>query len=202
MNRFIRGLIDEGKVTDPLSPKGKLLKHAALLFSEKGFESTTVRDLGHAVGIKSGSLFHHFDTKEEILKTVMVDTITIASTLQDDALSLQKDARSKLEVLIRTELDAIHGPTGTAMSLLISEWRSLSRKNQQEILDLRREYDQKWIDVLEELKDQGKLAAGDDPQVVRRLITGMLGWTSYWYKEDGPKTRQSLIEDCLNMVAR
>ncbi len=44
-----------------------------------------MRDLAAAVGIQSGSLFHHFRTKEEILKAVMVETIRLNTALMQAA---------------------------------------------------------------------------------------------------------------------
>src|SRR5690606_24421106 len=64
-------LVASGELTDPDSARGKLLQTAAHLFRSKGYERTTVRDLAGAVGIQSGSIFHHFKSKDEILKAVM-----------------------------------------------------------------------------------------------------------------------------------
>ena len=57
------------------SPRGRLLSAAAQLFRDKGYERTTVRDIAAVVGIQSGSIFHHFKTKEEILFAVMEEVI-------------------------------------------------------------------------------------------------------------------------------
>ena len=67
-------MVAEGRLTDPESARGKLLQSAAHLFRNKGFERTTVRDLASAVGILSGSIFHHFKSKDEILRAVMEET--------------------------------------------------------------------------------------------------------------------------------
>lgn len=64
--RVMRTMVDGGQLTDPDSARGKLLQTAAHLFRNKGFERTTVRDLASAVGIQSGSIFHHFKSKDEI----------------------------------------------------------------------------------------------------------------------------------------
>ena len=69
--RVMHELVENGQLTDPDSARGKLLQVAAHLFRNKGYERTTVRDLAGAVGIQSGSIFHHFKSKEEILRAVM-----------------------------------------------------------------------------------------------------------------------------------
>ena len=57
------------------SPKGRILRAAAGLFHTRGYEQTKVRDLAAAVGIQSGSLFHHFRDKEQILEQVEKDEV-------------------------------------------------------------------------------------------------------------------------------
>jgi hypothetical protein len=47
---------------------------AATLFREKGFDGTTIRDIAHAVGMRSGSLFYHFANKQELLMAVMEES--------------------------------------------------------------------------------------------------------------------------------
>ena len=57
-------------MTDPnkSTTKEKILKTAARLFSERGFDRVTVREIAREVGVNSGSLYNHFVSKEEILK--------------------------------------------------------------------------------------------------------------------------------------
>ena len=85
--RVMRDLVDEGQLTDPDSARGKLLQVAAHLFRNKGYERTTVRDLAGAVGIQSGSIFHHFKSKDEILRAVMEETIRYNTALMRAALA-------------------------------------------------------------------------------------------------------------------
>lgn len=200
MDEAIGDLIKQGDVTDPNSARGRLLNKAAKLFCEKGFQQTTVRDLAKAIGIQSGSLFHHFKSKEAILKAVMVETIKVTTALQVKAVEKETDPIERLRALIYSELHAIHGPTRSALSILVSEWRSLSPENQKEALILRQDYDDLWIDVLKDVHKAGRLAPGSDPVVVRRLITGMLGWTAYWYNEKGKMPLPALVDYCLNML--
>ena len=72
--RVMRELVDDGQLTDPDSARGNLLQAAAHLFRNKGYERTTVRDLASAVGIQSGSIFHHFKSKVEILRACLLYT--------------------------------------------------------------------------------------------------------------------------------
>ena len=198
-NPILQSLIDDNLVSDPASARGRLLKEAARLFRDKGYERTTVRDLAAAVGIQSGSLFHHFRSKEEILKAVMVETIRLNTALMQAAVSAADTPRDRLRALIRTELESINGRTGEAMAVLVYEWRSLSEPARTEILALREIYEGLWLEVLRQLRSQGDLAA--DPFVVRRLLTGALSWTVTWYRpERGGLTLDGLTDQVMAML--
>lgn len=195
---ILRSLIAENLVSDPASARGRLLHEAARLFRDKGYERTTVRDLAAAVGIQSGSLFHHFRTKEDILKAVMVETIRLNTALMQAAMEAATTSRDKLQALIRAELESINGQTGEAMAVLVFEWRSLSEAARAYVLELRDIYEQLWLDVLEALREEGVLVA--EPFVVRRLLTGALSWTVTWYRPDGGLTLDDLTEQVLAMM--
>ena len=198
-NPILQSLIDDNLVSDPASARGRLLNEAARLFRDKGYERTTVRDLAAAVGIQSGSLFHHFRSKEEILKAVMVETIRLNTALMQAAVSAADTPRDRLRALIRTELESINGRTGEAMAVLVYEWRSLSEPARTEILALREIYEGLWLEVLRQLRSQGDLAA--DPFVVRRLLTGALSWTITWYRpERGELSLDGLTEQVMTMM--
>ena len=195
---IMRSLIAENLVSDPASARGRLLHEAARLFRDKGYERTTVRDLAAAVGIQSGSLFHHFRTKEDILKAVMVETIRLNTALMQAAMEAVTTSRDKLQALIRAELESINGQTGEAMAVLVFEWRSLSEASQAYVLELRDIYERLWLDVLEALREEGVLAA--EPFVVRRLLTGALSWTVTWYRPAGGLTLDDLTEQVVAMM--
>lgn len=198
-NQILQSLIAENLVSDPQGARGRLLKEAARLFREKGYERTTVRDLAAAVGIQSGSLFHHFRTKEEILKAVMVETIRLNTALMQAAMEAADTLKDKLRALVRAELESINGQTGEAMAVLVFEWRSLSEESQAEVLELRDIYEALWLDVLGTLREQKRLLA--DPFVVRRMLTGALSWTVTWYRpERGGLTLDGLTDQVMAML--
>ncbi|CAE6913864.1 Acyclic terpenes utilization regulator AtuR, TetR family [Pseudomonas marincola] len=193
-------LVASGQVTDPESARGKLLQMAAHLFRSKGFDRTTVRDLAGAVGIQSGSIFHHFKSKDEILRSVMEETIRYNTALMRDALGQAANTRERMLALIRCELQSIMGGTGEAMAVLVYEWRSLSDDGQQFILALRDEYEQIWLDVLEEARVQGEFSG--DPFIIRRFLTGALSWTNTWFRSEGPMSLDQLAEQALTLVIK
>ncbi len=198
--QVMQELVSQGLLTDPESARGKLQQTAAHLFRSKGFERTTVRDLAGAVGIQSGSIFHHFKSKDEILQSVMEETVIFNTALMRAALAEAGSTRERVLALIRCELQSIMGGTGEAMGILVYEWRSLSDEGRAYILGLRETYEQLWLDVLGEAREAGFFRT--DTFIMRRFLTGALSWTETWFRPDGPMTLDQLAEQALALVIK
>ncbi|NWA27908.1 TetR/AcrR family transcriptional regulator [Pseudomonas gingeri] len=196
----MRDLVSSGQLTDPDSARGKLLQTAAHLFRNQGFDRTTVRDLASAIGIQSGSLFHHFKSKDEILRAVMEETIVYNTALMRASLAEAGSLRERVLALIRCELQSIMGGTGEAMAVLVYEWRSLSEQGQAKVLALRDLYEQIWLQVLGEARDAGYIKG--DVFITRRFLTGALSWTTTWFRPQGSLTLDQLAEEALMLILK
>ncbi|QLL11555.1 TetR/AcrR family transcriptional regulator [Pseudomonas chlororaphis] len=196
----MRQLVANGQLTDPDSARGKLLQTAAHLFRNKGYERTTVRDLASAVGIQSGSIFHHFKSKDDILRAVMEETIHYNTALMRAELAEAGSVRERVLALIRCELQSIMGGSGEAMAVLVYEWRSLSAQGQADVLALRDIYEQIWLQVLGEAKEAGFIKG--DVFITRRFLTGALSWTTTWFRAEGSMSLEQLAEEALTLVLK
>ena len=196
--QVMRDLVVAGQITDPESARGKLLQTAAHLFRSKGYDRTTVRDLAGAVGIQSGSIFHHFKSKDEILRAVMEETIRYNTALMRAALAEADSVRERVLALIRCELQSIMGGSGEAMAVLVYEWRSLSADGQAQVLALRDIYEELWLQVLGEAKQAGFIRG--DVFITRRFLTGALSWTTTWFRAGGSMSLDQLADEALILV--
>ena len=87
--------------------RGELLRIAAELFATKGFKNTTVRDIAEASGILSGSLYHHFDSKESMIDEVLSTFQEELFGKYDEILAGGEDARTKLDRAVRVSFETI-----------------------------------------------------------------------------------------------
>src|SRR3990167_7336826 len=69
--------------SDEGNRRAELIRAAGRLFVDKGFDATTIRDIADAVGMRSGSPFYHFKSKQEMLKAVMIEGLQAALDAQD-----------------------------------------------------------------------------------------------------------------------
>src|ERR671914_102674 len=93
--------------TQTATRRSELLDIAAGLFAEKGFKNTTVRDIADAAGILSGSLYHHFDSKESMVDEILSTFQEELFGQYDEILASPDDARTKLERAVRVSFEAI-----------------------------------------------------------------------------------------------
>lgn len=182
------------------TPRGRVLSGAAYLFYKQGYDKTTVRQLAQFIGIQSGSLFHHFKSKDEILATVMEQTIIYHLARLKEAAAKSDQLEEKLRHLIYAELLSITGDTGAAMAVLVHEWSALSHDHQQHLLQMRQEYEQVWLNVIQALKDQGRIK--HDAYVWRRLVGGAIAWTVTWYNPTGKINMNDLTDMVWDMTIR
>jgi AcrR family transcriptional regulator len=163
----------------------EIIRSAARPFRENGFSKTTVRDLSVVAGIQSGSLYHHFDTKLEILISLMEDTLLLNKEYLINKISIAKTIEEKVYNLIKGELELLFGERGDASAVVIHEWNRISLEDKKTLTSLRIEYENIWTNVFAEAQSSGLISIDTDIVILRRLLYGAIVWTSNWYKLDG-----------------
>src|SRR5580692_8887457 len=75
----------------------QLMDAAARLFRERGFHATSMRDIAKAVGMLSGSIYYHFQSKEEMLVAVYDEGMQRIAEEVDRAVSAEQEPWQRLE---------------------------------------------------------------------------------------------------------
>ncbi|NKY54342.1 TetR/AcrR family transcriptional regulator [Nocardia vermiculata] len=83
-----------------------ILFHAAKLFSERGVAGTTVRDIADDVGILSGSLYHHFASKDAIVFEIVTTFVEDLNERYEAALMPGETARERLDRMVAVSFEA------------------------------------------------------------------------------------------------
>src|SRR3954471_15219690 len=87
--------------------RDELLQIAATLFAERGFRNTTVRDIADAAGILSGSLYHHFDSKESMVDEILRDFLDALFASYRAIVAQQLGPRATLEAIVVASFEAL-----------------------------------------------------------------------------------------------
>ncbi|NYT57569.1 TetR/AcrR family transcriptional regulator [Alcaligenaceae bacterium] len=178
------------------SRRTELILVAARLFRLNGYERTTVRELAEAVGLRSGSLFHYFRNKEEILLAVMANGIQSVIDEGQALMARHEQPAERLEGLFRLHMSSlINGVGGDAMHAMIYEWRSLTPQARAQIQQLSTAYEQLWNRTINEAVAQGLLQG--DPAIIRKHVLGGMNFTVRWYRPDGRLSAEQVTEQML-----
>lgn len=160
--------------------RADLIRVSARLFREKGFDGTTTRDIASAVGMRSGSPFYHFKSKQQILAAVMEEGLVAGLEASAKIMASELPTREKFRTLVHSHLETVLADGHDFIPVLLYEWRSLSPDLQAHIIDLKDQYDRLWQQMLSRLK-QDKLIRNDG-KVVRLLLLGAINYSAQWYK--------------------
>jgi AcrR family transcriptional regulator len=179
---------------DGLNRRADLVRAAAQLFREKGFEGTTVRDIAHAVGMRSGSPFYHFANKHELLMAVMEEGLRLGLERTKDVLGdARLPAPERFKRLVRTHYGILHDTGSDFIPVMLYDWRSLPAQYKRRIIELKDRYDAIWQVTLDELHAQGLLRA--DAKLARLMILGAINFSATWYRADAAALRHVDLDE-------
>jgi AcrR family transcriptional regulator len=180
--------------------RGELLAIAARLFAEKGFKNTTVRDIADAAGILSGSLYHHFDSKESMVDEILRSFQDELFGRYDAILAADDDARTKLEQAVRVSFETIdrHGPE---VAIFQNEADHLGTFERFGYLADRNEQSREvWMTLLREGVATGVLRQDLDVDLVYRFIRDTVWVAARWYRPGGDLTHEAVADQYLTIL--
>lgn len=159
-----------------------IVEYAAVLFAENGIRKTTVRDIGNAAGILSGSLYYHFDSKEsivrEIIRRFLVGLIDRYEAVMDEDL----DARRQFEGLIRASYETIDHDHRAAR-IYQNEFAMLRElPDLPEFQTLTGRFQKIWMETIDRGVEAGVFRADVDTHLFYRLARDAIWFTARWYQ--------------------
>jgi AcrR family transcriptional regulator len=170
------------KTKNTVAMRDELINASAQLFNKLGFQRTTVRNIAEEIGITSGSIFYHFDSKEQLLEAVIEHGMTSGLSIVEEQLSELTGPLSRFHGLVLSHLRALNGPPGDAHKVSFREWGSLPQSARSRLRSINERYRNIWMDELTNLKKHRHLMS--DPEYCRRAMIAALNWSPAWHKEN------------------
>jgi AcrR family transcriptional regulator len=188
------------QTTRTASRREELLAIAADLFAQRGFKNTTVRDIADASGILSGSLYHHFDSKESMVDEILSTFQTELFRQYDEVAASDLDPRAKFEAVIRISFEAIHDHHSEVAiyqndAAYLAEFERFGYLNERN-LQLRK----LWVSLLEEGVHSGAFRPDLDTEVVYRFIRDTVWVAVRWYRPGGGLSAHDVADQYLSIL--
>jgi AcrR family transcriptional regulator len=169
---------------DPTNTRQRILNAAAHLFRQRGFHATTTRAISEIVGILSGSLFHYFRGKDQMLFEVMHQAAGELCEKAEATVAAIAAPRARLRALIRLQLECLIGDeTRDFYAVMITEWRELDAAAKPALTARRKQYAAIWHRVLDDCARAGLLRG--DAHTLQHVLHGAINWANTWLKPGG-----------------
>jgi AcrR family transcriptional regulator len=182
------------------SRRDELLELAATMFAERGLRATTVRDIADSAGILSGSLYHHFKSKEQMVEEVLRDFLDWLFTRYQEIVGREPDPLEQVKGLFMTSFEAIENRHAQVV-IYQDEAKRLSGLPQFEFVEARnREQRRMWVDVLKQGMKEGCFRPDIDVDLVYRFIRDTTWVSVRWYQPGGPLTAEQVGRQYLAIV--
>lgn len=180
------------------------IRRAALtLFAREGYEAASMREIASAVGMKAGSLYNHFTSKEEILwdltQSAMVD-------LKDQVLhelgglGASASASAQLRAFIRAHV-RFHAENGEKATLVNRQMPGLSTRHYKQVIAMRSDFEY----ILETILADGESSAEFilvQERVTRYALLQMGIAVATWYRRGGGISVDELCTIYADLGAR
>ena len=171
-----------------------ILRTAARLFQQRGYDATSVNDVATALKLSKGGLYHHFQSKDEILFNLMNHAMDITQERVIDAVREVADPEQRLRLLIRRHIEVVMSVRDREITVMLHENHPLPPAMRRRINGRKKDY----VHFVENLIAEVRAARGSTGSVSPRAsafaLLGMINWIYQWYRPEGALQEESLAQ--------
>jgi TetR/AcrR family transcriptional regulator, cholesterol catabolism regulator len=180
--------------------RAELLALAATLFAERGLRATTVRDIADAAGILSGSLYHHFDSKESMVDEILREFLDDLFGRYREILAGDLAPPATLQAIVVASFEAID-KQHDAVAIYQNEARRLAQAPRFSYIDERwAEFRSLWRDILRAGVADGSFRSDLDVDLTYRFLRDTVWVGVRWYRPGGGVDVEAVAEQYLSIV--
>lgn len=175
-----------------------ILERAADLFANKGIAATTVREIADAVGILSGSLYHHFSSKDEMVEAIVRTYLDDLTAQYAQIVATEKDPRQQLTELVRVSLAVIEAHPHATEIYQNSANHLIDLPGYEAIKVMAAKVQRTWLEVLNTGVASGSFRTDIPPRVLYGLIRDALWLSVRWFKPARQYSMQKFADDLVS----
>ena len=179
--------------------KELVFEAAGKLFMEKGYLAASMRELAERVGLEqASSLYSHLKSKEEVLRKICFDNahkfINGISEIEKQSLSSAEKIKQLIKLHIRVAIEDF-----TSVTVFNDEWRHLSEPYLSDFLALRRDYENRFKQIIEKGIEDGEFKKTHSIVALYTILTSVR-WIHYWYNDERALSLEELEKDITNLL--
>lgn len=177
-----------------------ILEAAAHIFRQKGYHAASMQEIADAVNLQKASLYHHIDSKQEILLALLDQALDMLIDDLEAIVQSEQPASEKLNAAIHSYVEKLAEHADLA-SVLLLEFRSLAVEFRRRHIQRRDRFESLWRQILQEGMRSGEFRPMD-PALAGFAILGAQNWLITWYRADGAQSPADIAEHFYDLFYR
>ena len=178
-------------------PRQEILRTAARLFQQQGYDATSMNDVAAALKLSKGGLYHHFQSKDEILFYIMSHAMEITEERVINVVRRIGGAsvagtEERLRTLIRLHIQVMLSPEDREITVMLHENHPLPPTLRRKINGRKKDYLQFVEHVIADLQRKHNSQSQVTPRAAALALVGMINWIYQWYKPGVPLSGEEI----------
>jgi AcrR family transcriptional regulator len=174
-----------------------LLQVAVAVFTQRGYDGTSMEHLAKAAGITKSSFYHHVAGKEELLRRSLDRALDGLFGVLDEPAVREGHAIDRLEHVIRGSIRVLVAELPHVTLLLRVRGNT---RVERRALERRREFDRHVTKLVRAAQEAGDLRGDVDPAVTARLLFGLVNSVTEWYRPNRGLTAARLADAVVDLA--
>jgi TetR/AcrR family transcriptional regulator, cholesterol catabolism regulator len=177
-----------------LDSRQEMLRVAARLFQQQGYDATSMNDVAAALRLSKGGLYHHFQSKDEILFDLMNHALDLTQERVLDPVRRVVDPEHRLRLLIKLHVEVVLSARDREITVLLHENHPLPPSLRRQINARKKEYIHFVETLISEVQQLRRAASDVTARAATFALLGMINWLYQWYKPDGVLNAEEIAE--------
>jgi AcrR family transcriptional regulator len=183
--------------------RAAVIKAAARVFSQKGYQAATVDDIAREMGVSKGVVYYQFRSKEDVFAEIMVTAISEALRLLKQTTRKSGSPADRLRNGIR-ELIAFNleeTTPGYYSKMVVGNLRAISAAGREAIRTLERDYQRVVVDLIREGQAAGVFDVQNPSVTAMNILTAANG-VSNWFVPGRPANASEVADEVSAQLIR
>jgi len=185
-----------------IEPRQEILRTAARLFQQQGYDATSMNDVAAALKLSKGGLYHHFQSKDEILFHIMSHAMDITEERVINVVRRIDGVEERLRTLIRLHIQVVLSPEDREITVMLHENHPLPSALRRKINGRKKDYLHFVENLIADVHRKRNSASSITPRAAALALVGMINWIYQWYKPDGSLTGDALVRQYTDIFFR
>lgn len=193
--------IDREQQQPRSAKRDAVLVAAARLFTQRGFQGTSLDDIAQSLGVTKPTLYHYVSNKEEILFECVRRGLAALRECISEAAERGLTGRERLRAAMQNYADIVTSDFGLCVIRVGED--PLSESRRRELRELKGGIDTEFRALIEEGMRDGWIAAGDAAMAAYTVV-GALSGVGRWYRPETQGTHGlgDAVAHCIEMLMR